>query len=73
MRKHLQYEDMYLVVITADAEAFKQKLLSGAATSITYAGERSAELLAEDKIIASLPINVRESDIRIIPIDQVFD
>lgn len=73
VRKHLQYEDMYLVVITADAEAFKQKLLSGAATPITYAGERSAELLAEDKIIASLPIKVGESDIRIIPIDKVFE
>jgi len=73
VRKHLQARDMYLVVITADAEAFKQKLLSGAATPITYAGERSEELLAEDRIIASLPIPVKERDITIIPIDQVFE
>ena len=73
VRKHLQYDDMYLVVITDDAEAFKQKLLAGSATPITYAGERSAELLEEDKIIASLPIKVTAADIRIIPIDKVFE
>jgi hypothetical protein len=50
----------------------KQKLLSGAATPITYAGTRSEELLAEDKIIASLPIPVKEADISILPIDTVF-
>ena len=73
VRKHLQYDDMYLVVITADAEAFKQKLLAGSATPITYAGERSAELLEEDKIIAALPIKVTAADIRIVPIDRVFE
>jgi zinc protease len=72
IKKHLRDEDFYLVIITADAAGLKQKLLSGAATSITYAGERPAELLAEDKIIASLPIPVKESDITILPIDKVL-
>lgn len=72
VKTHLQSDNMYLVIITADAAAMKQKLLSGAATPITYAGERSAELLAEDKIIASLPIKVNESDISILPIDKVL-
>ena len=72
IKKHLQDDNMYLVVITSDAAGFKKKLLSGDPTSITYAGERSAALLAEDKIIASFPIKVKESDIAIIPIDKVF-
>jgi zinc protease len=72
IKKHLQDDNMYLVVITSDAAAFKKKLLGGDATSITYAGERSAALLAEDKIIASFPIKVKESDIAIMPIDKVF-
>jgi zinc protease len=72
IRKHLQVDNMYLVVITADAAAFKQKLLAGQPSAITYAGERSAALLAEDKIISSFPIKVREADITILPIDKVF-
>jgi len=72
IKKYLQDDNMYLVIITADAAGMKQKLLSGGATSITYAGERPAALLAEDKTIASLPIKVKETDITILPIDKVF-
>ena len=72
IKKHLQDEDMYLVIITANAAGMKQKLLSGTPTPITYAGQRSAELLAEDKIVASLPIKVKEADITILPIDKVL-
>lgn len=70
--KHLQDENLYLVIITKDAAAMKKKLLSGEPTSITYAGERPASLLAEDKIIASFPITVKDADITIVPIDKVF-
>jgi zinc protease len=73
IRRHLQDDNYYLVIITADAGALKQKLLGGAATSITYAGERAPALLAEDKTIAGLPIEVREADISILPIDKVFE
>ena len=72
VRKHLQDEHLYLVIITKDAAGLKQKLLSGQATSITYAGDRPAALLAEDKIIAAWPIKVREADITVMPIDKVF-
>lgn len=72
IEKHLQDDDFYLVIITADAAGIKQKLLTGVATPITYAGKRSAELLAEDKIIASFPVPVKESDITILPIEKVF-
>ena len=70
--RHLQSEHMYLVLITADAEAMKQKLVSGVPTNITYAGERPADVLAEDREIAAFPIPVKAENITIIPIDQVF-
>jgi zinc protease len=72
IKKHLQDDNMYLVIITSDAAGMKKKLLAGDSTSITYAGERPAALLAEDKVIASFPIKVKESDITIVPIDKVF-
>ncbi|MDH3457271.1 MAG: insulinase family protein [Gemmatimonadota bacterium] len=73
IKRHLQYDNMYLVFITADAEAMKQKLLSGAATRITYTGEKPAELLAEDQEVAAFPIPVSEDKITIIGIDEVFE
>ena len=50
----------------------KRTLLSGESTPITYAGEQSAEIQAEDEEIASFPIPVTEDKITIIDIDEVF-
>ena len=63
IKKHLQDDNMYLVIITADAAGMKRSSSAAQPTSITYAGERPAALLAEDKTIAALPIKVREADI----------
>jgi zinc protease len=71
--RHLQYDNMYIVLITRDAEAMKDKLLSGVATPITYAGEMSAEHMAEDELIANFPIPVTEENITIIGINEVFE
>jgi zinc protease len=71
--RHLQYDNMWVVFITDDAAGMKRKLLRGVATPITYAGEKPAELLAEDELIASFPIPVEEEDITIIGIDEVFE
>lgn len=71
--RHLQYDNIYIVFVTADAEGMKQKLLSGIATSITYAGEQSAAHMAEDELIANFPIPVQEDDITIIGINDVFE
>jgi zinc protease len=71
--RHLQYDNMYIVFITRDAEAMKAKLLSGVATPITYATEMSAEHMAEDELIASFPIPVTEENITIIGINEVFE
>ena len=72
IKKHLQDENLYLVIITKDAAGLKQKLLAGQATSITYAGDRPAALLEEDKMISAWPIKIREADITILSIDKVF-
>ena len=72
IKKHLQDENLYLVIITKDAAGLKQKLLSAQPTSITYAGDRPTALLEQDKVIAAWPIKVRDADITIIPIDKVF-
>ncbi len=72
IKKHLQDDSFYLVIVTQDAAALKKKLLSGEPTSITYAGDRPAALLAEDKVISTFPIKVKEAAITIVPIEKVF-
>ena len=73
LAEHLQYENMYLVIITEDAEALKAKLISGDATPITYAGEQPPSILEEDREIAVYPIPVEEDDFVILDIMEVFE
>jgi len=72
VRKHLRTDNMHVVIVTSGAAALKQKILAGTATPITYAGERTADLLAEDEIIASRPIPAKDADITILPIDRAL-
>jgi zinc protease len=73
IRKHLQAGNFHLVIITADAAAIEKKLLGAEPTGITYAGTRSDALLQEDKVISTLPFKIAKENIRIVPIDQVFE
>ncbi len=73
IRRHLQADNLYIVLITKDAQGMKEKLLSGGASPITYAGPQPASVLEEDSAIARYPIPVDEDDIKILPIEQVFE
>ena len=72
IRKHLSAKDLSFVIITKDAEALKQQLLSDAFSPIKYDGEKPAELLAEDKVIGALKLNLSADKVRITPVEDVF-
>ena len=72
IRRHLSAKDLSFVIITKDAEALKQQLLSDAFSPIKYDGEKPAELLAEDKVIGALKLNLSADKVRITPVGDVF-
>jgi zinc protease len=72
IRTHLRTEGLYLVIVTADAERLKGKLVRGDASSIDYSAPPASAVAAEDKIIGATPLGVREADVAILPIDRVF-
>ena len=73
IEEHLDYDGMYVVFITADGEALKELILSGAATPIEYVGPQPGAILAEDEEIAAYPIPVEAEDIVIMDIMEVFE
>ena len=72
IRKHLSAKDLSFVIITKDAEGLKQQLLSDAFSPIKYDGEKPAELLAEDKVIGALKLNLSADKVRITAVGDVF-
>ncbi|MEJ2244851.1 MAG: pitrilysin family protein, partial [Acidobacteriota bacterium] len=73
IRQNIQIRNLWIVVITHDAEGFKGKLLSGLPTPIEYPASQPQELIEEDKEIAAFPIPVEEQNIRIVDINDVFE
>jgi len=73
IRRHIQIQNLWIVVITKDAEGFKEKMISGIPTPVDYMGPQPESLLEEDKIIAAFPVPIKEENIRIIDINDVLD
>jgi zinc protease len=73
IKNYLQTENVKIVVVTKNAEEFKQAAMSGKPSPITYtATPKEKEILDEDKIIESYKLNLSPKKVEVVPVDQVF-
>ena len=72
-RRHLQTRNLKLVYVTRDAAALREILASGAPTPIHYNSPKPPALLAEDRIIAGLPLDIAPEHIQILPAETLFE
>ncbi len=73
IRKNLQARNLKIVVVTKDAEALRDALLSGKPSPIFYPSAKPAQdILDEDKIVENYPLNINKDKIRIVTTDQLF-
>ncbi len=70
MRRHLQADNMEIVLVSKDAEALKTTLLKGDPSPITYNSPKPEEILTEDRLIESFPLELRE--VLVSPVEQMF-
>jgi len=72
IRKHLQLDNIKIAMVTGEAEALREAMLNDTPSPMTYASEKSAEVLAEDKIIESFPLQIAEDGVHLVPVDTIF-
>ncbi|HKP73109.1 MAG TPA: pitrilysin family protein [Pyrinomonadaceae bacterium] len=72
IKKYLATNRMRVVVITKDAEALRDAIISNKPSPITYNSPKPQPIMDEDKIIQTYPIDVRPEQVRITPVEQVF-
>lgn len=72
IREHLATNRMRIVVVTKDAQGFRDALLSGKPSPITYVSPKPQDILDEDKLIEAYKLDVQPEHVRIVPVDQVF-
>ena len=70
--RYLKSDRMRIVMVTKDAEALRDAIVSGKSSPITYNSAKPQDILDEDKIIENYKINVRPEDVVVMPVDKVF-
>jgi zinc protease len=70
--RHLNARNLSVVFITRDAAGLKRELLSDAPPPIKYDGAKPADLLAEDKLVGALRLNMSADRVTVTPIADVF-
>ncbi len=72
IRKHLQVANVKIAMVTSGAAAFRDALVAGAPSPITYESPKPDAVLAEDKEIEIFPLAITADKVRIIPVDDMF-
>ena len=72
IRKHWQFGNMQIAVVTQDAAAFADALATDALSPITYSSPKPDSILEEDKAIATFPLKIKRENIRIVPVTDLF-
>ncbi|HEX2660728.1 MAG TPA: insulinase family protein, partial [Polyangia bacterium] len=74
VRKHLQMDNFAVAIVSDHAAEVKAKLVDGKPTPITYdtAGTAPA-ILEEDKTIEKEPLPISADNVRVVPVDQMFE
>jgi zinc protease len=66
IRKYLNFNNLYIAVITQDAAAFKDDLVANTPSPITYANPNMPqEILDEDLLIQDFPLDVKPEKVRV--------
>ncbi len=73
IKKHLQYKNLKIAIVTGDQAKMREALAGNAPSPITYATEKPKAILDEDKEIIVEPLNVPAENIRVVPVDQLFE
>ena len=72
IKKYLQANNVKIVVVTNDAEAFRKGALEDGPSPITYASPMKKEVLEQDQIIERYHLGFAPDRITILPVDDVF-
>ena len=72
IRRHLQYDDLAIAVVTRDAEGFRDALLAGEPSPATYNTAVTEEIQAEDALIEGFELAINPARVRVVPVEEMF-
>jgi zinc protease len=73
IRKHWQYGNMQIAIVTGNAEGLKNALVTDASSPITYTAPKPAEVLEEDKQIIDFKLGIKAEDVKVVKVEGMFE
>jgi zinc protease len=73
IKRHLQYANLKIAIVTGDAQGLQRALVSGAPTPISYETPKPPEILAEDQKIAAFPLGISADAVSVVPVAEAFE
>jgi zinc protease len=72
IRRYLRTDQLVIAAVCKNAEDFKQQLASDDPSPMTYNSPKPASVTDVDKIVEQWPLHLKSDNIKIVPVDQVF-
>lgn len=72
IKKYLQAENMKIVIVTKDAEAFRKAAIENKPSPISYTSLPPKEILEEDKVIEKYNLGFNPKSVEVVPVENVF-
>lgn len=72
IKKYLKTDSLRVAIVTKDAEGLRKAILEGSPATISYTAPKPKDVLEEDKVIGTYKIAVKDNDVRVVPVEKVF-
>ncbi|HZS48985.1 MAG TPA: pitrilysin family protein [Blastocatellia bacterium] len=72
IKKYLQYQNIKFVAVTKNGEELRRALIENQPSPMNYVSAKPQRVLDEDKIIENLTLNFQPENIKIVPVDEIF-
>jgi zinc protease len=72
IRENLQTDDIQFVFVTRDAADLQRRLVSEQASPMTYEADKAQELLDEDAVISTMPLEFADDKVSVVSAEEVF-
>ena len=72
IRRHLQTDNMHFVMISADPEDLKERLILDKPSPLQYNAPPPAEIQAEDQLLVDSKLWFKRRNVEILPLEQLF-
>lgn len=73
VRKYIRPAELRFAIVSERGEALADELAAGTPSPMTYATPKPQSVLDEDKVIEAYPLGLTRANIRVVPVDQMFE